>query len=79
MATASPPGGFHGDPGGAEERRRRRRGSEEERGRSRLSISEWEEPASSQPWSRSALSLSSDESESDTEEPWEGLLELRER
>uniref|UniRef100_UPI0037E7563A serine/threonine-protein kinase WNK4-like isoform X2 n=1 Tax=Semicossyphus pulcher TaxID=241346 RepID=UPI0037E7563A len=74
-----------------EERRRREKEQEEEkkrRGGRRLSVSLWEGTAASpgmsgnssgQLWSRSAVCLSSDESESENEDMWVELLELRER
>lgn len=85
---------YHDNPGGQEGEERKRRGEEEEErkrkrrvGR-RLSVSLWEGSASipgmsgssfSQSWSRSAPFISSDESESENEETWVELQELRER
>ncbi|XP_070837087.1 serine/threonine-protein kinase WNK4-like [Chaetodon trifascialis] len=84
--TVSPPGcllGYHDNPGGQEEEERRLREEEEEEERKRragrrLSVSLWEGSAS-QSWSRSAPYVSSDESESENEELWVELQELRER
>lgn len=75
--TVAPPGhpqGCHDNPGGQEEEEERKR-----RGGRRLSISLWEGSAGSQSWSRSAAYVSSDESESESEEMWVELQELRER
>lgn len=85
--------GYHDNPGGQEEEERRWREEEEEeekkrRGGWRLSVSLWEGSAGSpvmsgssfgQSWSRSAPYISSDESESENEDTWEELQELRER
>nr|XP_057905553.1 serine/threonine-protein kinase WNK4-like isoform X2 [Doryrhamphus excisus] len=57
--------------GGAEEKRRR--------GAGRRLTGMWEGPAGSQSWTRSASYVSSDESENEKDEMWEGLKELRER
>ncbi|XP_051797237.1 serine/threonine-protein kinase WNK4-like isoform X2 [Acanthochromis polyacanthus] len=67
--TVRPAGRPLGSHDNAQEEDERRRGV-------RLSVSQWEGPALSQSWSRSAT-YSSDESES--EEMWEELQELRER
>ncbi|KAI3359462.1 hypothetical protein L3Q82_013780 [Scortum barcoo] len=81
----SPPeqaAGYHDNLRGQEEEERRRRGGR------RLSVTLWEGSASSpvmsgssfsQSWSRSAPFISTDESESESEEMWEELQELRER
>ncbi|XP_075939510.1 serine/threonine-protein kinase WNK4-like isoform X3 [Anarhichas minor] len=68
--------GFHGNPCGQEEEEKRRRG-----GGRRLSVSLWEGPPGSfgQSWSHSAPYVSSDESESENEEMWVELWELREK
>nr|XP_046272472.1 serine/threonine-protein kinase WNK4-like [Scatophagus argus]XP_046272473.1 serine/threonine-protein kinase WNK4-like [Scatophagus argus]XP_046272474.1 serine/threonine-protein kinase WNK4-like [Scatophagus argus] len=76
--TACPPGhllSYHSNSGGQEE-------EEEEKRRpgGRLSVSQSMSGSSfGQSWSRSTSCISSDESESDNEEMWEELQELRER
>ncbi|XP_031735765.1 properdin-like isoform X3 [Anarrhichthys ocellatus] len=67
--------GFHSNPCGQEEEEKRRGGGR------RLSVSLWEGPPGSfgQSWSHSAHYVSSDESESENEEMWVELRELRER
>lgn len=87
--TVSPTGqllGYRDNPGGQEEEERWRREEEEEeekkrRSSRRLSISLWEGTTGSpsQSWSRSASCISSDESESENEEMWVELEQLRER
>ncbi|XP_023263455.1 serine/threonine-protein kinase WNK1-like [Seriola lalandi dorsalis] len=87
MVTVSLAGGYHDNPGGQEDEWRRGEDEEEEerkrRRGQRLSVSQWEGSASSagfsQSRSRSAHIFSSDESESEKEEMWEELQELRER
>ncbi|KAM8724449.1 serine/threonine-protein kinase WNK4-like isoform 1-T1 [Acanthopagrus schlegelii] len=87
--TVSPTGqllGYRDNPGGQDEEERRRREEEEEeekkrRSSRRLSVSLWEGMTGSpgQSWSRSASCISSDESESENEEMWVELEQLRER
>ncbi|KAM3597805.1 uncharacterized protein V6R79_009397 [Siganus canaliculatus] len=75
--TRAPSGrshGHHDNPEGDDEEDQRKRRRDQ-----RLSISLWEGSASSQSWSRSVPRFSSDESESENEEMWEELQELRER
>lgn len=78
--TVSPPGhlqGYHDNPGGQEEEEEERR----RRGSRRLSVSLWEGSASSygQSRSRAGPNISSDESDSENEEMWVELEELRDR
>ncbi|KAL6102343.1 wnk4 [Pungitius sinensis] len=68
--------GFHGNPHGQEEKEEEEKRT---RGGRRLSNNVGDGSASSQLWSRSALYISSDESESENEEMWAELRELRKR
>lgn len=77
--TVSPTGqllGYRDNPGGQEEEEEKKRRSSR-----RLSVSLWEGTTGSpgQSWSRSASCISSDESESENEEMWVELEQLRER
>ena len=86
-----PTGGYQDNSGGQEERRSDEEEEKEDgkrKGGQRLSVSFWEGSAGSpgtsgssfsQSWSRAAAYISSDESESENEEMWEEVQELRER
>lgn len=89
--TVSPtqlPLGFHGTLRGEEETRRRKEEEEKEESTVRASVTLLEGSTSNpgmsggslgQSWGRPAPSISSDESESESEECWVELQELRER
>ncbi|KAM8845201.1 serine/threonine-protein kinase WNK4 isoform 2-T5 [Spinachia spinachia] len=67
--------GFHENPLGPEEKKDEKR----TRGGRRLSLNMWDGTGNGQLWSRTALYITSDESESENEEMWAELRELRNR